>query len=115
MIDMHVRQWQADDRLRPSQAAELRHRLARLRTLYARHIAAEARCTRATSRCGSGRCSGAWLKACPGTSAGSAGRRQGRQHSFQRSTDKQATRNQRLSPDCPQLYRAVIAEYRDGG
>jgi hypothetical protein len=35
------RRWLADDRLRVNDAAELRHRLARLRTLYTRHIALE--------------------------------------------------------------------------
>jgi hemerythrin-like domain-containing protein len=43
MIDMLVRQWLADDRLAVDHAAELRRRLARLRALYTRHIAAEDR------------------------------------------------------------------------
>lgn len=42
-IDTLVKQWLADDRLTVEQAAELRYRLARLRRLYARHIAIEDR------------------------------------------------------------------------
>src|SRR5687767_14615005 len=43
MIDMLARQWLAADRLAVDHSAELRHRLARLRALYTRHIAAEDR------------------------------------------------------------------------
>ena len=37
-IDALVRQWLAEDRLTVAHAAELRHRLARVRLLYARHL-----------------------------------------------------------------------------
>jgi hemerythrin-like domain-containing protein len=40
-IDMLARRWLADDRLTIEHAAELRHRLSRLRTLYTRHLAME--------------------------------------------------------------------------
>lgn len=40
-IDALVRRWLSDDRLAPSQAAELRERLARLQLLYERHITVE--------------------------------------------------------------------------
>ena len=43
MIDMLARHWLIDDRLAVDHAAELRRRLARLRALYTRHIAAEDR------------------------------------------------------------------------
>jgi hemerythrin-like domain-containing protein len=40
-VDVLVRRWLTDDRLTPSQIAELRERLARLEALYDRHITIE--------------------------------------------------------------------------